>query len=181
MAVVIRLRQQPQAADLLALQTTVRAAHPDLPFEFRPLADLLFDEISLPVLRTGLLMVFGGQAVLIAAISVVGLIRWRVTQRAPEMALRVALGATPGGMRRLVLRSEMTWVFAGIVAGSVCAVIVTPMARSMLILVDPFDTSVLLATVAGILTIALAAVVPVVRPLTINTPRLLAEIREPDR
>jgi putative ABC transport system permease protein len=181
MAFVIRLREQPKAADLLALQTMVRAAHPELPFEFRPLADLLFDEISLPVLRTGLLMVFAGQAILIAAISVVGLIRWRVTQRAPEMALRVALGATPGRMHRLVLRSELTWVFAGIVAGTIGAVIVTPMARSMLTLVDPFDASVLLATIAAILTIALAAVVPVVRPLTINAPRLLAEIRNPDR
>ncbi|MGH9204545.1 MAG: ABC transporter permease, partial [Vicinamibacterales bacterium] len=158
MALTVRLRHQPQVADLQALQTVVRSIDPQVPADFRPMAELLFDEISLPALRTGLLIAFGTQAVLVAAISMLGLMRWRVSQRTPELALRVAIGATPANLRRVLVKSEMGWVLAGITAGTLGIVILMPLARSMLMLVEPLDPMVLALALAILGAIALFSV-----------------------
>jgi putative ABC transport system permease protein len=181
MALVVRLRHEPQTADLQALQTTARAIDPDIPIEFTPLTDLLFNEISLPALRTGLLMTFAIQAVLIGAIGVLGLVRWRVAQRAPELALRIALGATPRVLCIFLLRTEMAWVFAGIVAGTLVTLVVTPMAASMLTFVSPIDATVLPGTIALLVTVALTAVIPIARRVTLDAHGLLAAFRDPTR
>ncbi len=68
-----------------------------------------------------------------------------VGQREREIALRVALGATPGNVRSLVLR-EIAWLSGtGAVLGLVVAVLATRLLRTMLYGVDPLDTTTLAA------------------------------------
>ena len=178
MTMVVRLRGEPRVTDLHALQTMARSVDPQVPVEFTPMADLLFSEISVPMLRTGLLIVFAGQAVLVAAISMVGLIRWRVSQRGAELALRVAVGATPGVIRRVLLRSELGWVLGGLVAGTVGTILLLPMAGPMLAFVDPIDPAIIGTAVTLLIGVALLAILPLATRITINAHGPLAGLRE---
>jgi putative ABC transport system permease protein len=168
MAVMVRLRGVATPRDIQALRAAARQIDSQLPADFTRLADLRSDEVSLPVLRTGLLMAFASQAMLISAISVVGLARWRVTQRNRELALRVALGATPGMVRRLLLRTEMAWVLGGIATGAVFAFLTAPRLGAMLIFVNPRDPSMVASAVGLLSTIALLAVFPLANRIAVG-------------
>lgn len=178
MALTVRLHRPPHVADLQALQTVIRGLDPQVPAEFVPMNQLLFDEISLPAFRAGLLIAFGTQAVLVAAISMLGLIRWRVSQRIPELALRVALGATPANLRRVLVTSELGWVLGGITAGALAIVILMPMARSMLTFVQPLDLTILISAVAILTAIALVSVLPPAARIAQNMRGPLAAVRD---
>ena len=160
MAVTVRLRGVATARDLEALRAAARQVDSQLPADFIRLADLRSDEVSLPVLRAGLLMAFATQAMLISAISVLGLVRWRVAQRSRELALRVALGATPGMIRRLLLTTEMAWVLGGIATGAVFAVLAAPRLGGMLVFVNPRDPGIVASAVGLLSAVALLAVFP---------------------
>jgi ABC-type antimicrobial peptide transport system permease subunit len=60
-------------------------------------------------------------ATLLAAIGLYGVIAYSVARRTREIGIRMALGAAPGGVIRLVMRQGMTVATAGIVAGAVMA------------------------------------------------------------
>lgn len=101
-----------------------------------------------------LLAVFAGMALALAAIGLFGLVRFNVTQRIPEIGIRMALGAQPGDILKMVLVQSGRLIAAGIVAGIAFALILTRMMESLLYGVssaDPAtfaDTSVFLAAVA---------------------------------
>jgi putative ABC transport system permease protein len=168
MAVTVRLRGEATARDMEALRTAARQIDSQLPADFTRLTDLRSEEVSLPVLRTGLLLAFATQAMLISSISVLGLVRWRVAQRSRELALRVALGATPGMVRRLLLTTEMAWVLGGLVTGAVFGFLAAPRLGGMLMLVNPRDPSVVASAVGLLSTVALLAVVPLANRIVVE-------------
>lgn len=168
MAVTVRLRGVVTARDMEALRTAARQIDSQLPADFTRLTDLRSDEVSLPVLRTGLLLAFATQAMLISSISVLGLVRWRVAQRSRELALRVALGATPGMVRRLLLTTEMAWVLGGLVTGAVFAFLAAPRLGGMLIFVNPQDPSIVASAVGLLSIVALVAVVPLANRIAVG-------------
>ncbi len=96
---------------------------------------------SLYAARMGaiLLAVFGGLALLLAAIGLYGVLSFAVSRRTREMGIRVALGARPGDVFRLVLRQGMTLVIVGLVLGLGVALIVTRLLASFLYGVSTTD------------------------------------------
>jgi ABC-type antimicrobial peptide transport system permease subunit len=96
---------------------------------------------SLYAARMGaiLLAVFGGLALLLASIGLYGVMSFAVSRRTREMGIRVALGARPGDVFRLVLRQGMTLVVAGLVIGLIAAAIVTRLLASFLYGVSTTD------------------------------------------
>jgi putative ABC transport system permease protein len=96
---------------------------------------------SLYAARMGaiLLVVFGGLALLLASIGLYGVMSFAVLRRTREMGIRVALGARPGDVFRLVLRQGMTLVVAGLILGLVVAAMVTRLLRSFLYGVSTTD------------------------------------------
>ena len=70
-----------------------------------------------PRLNAVLLGIFSSVALIIAAVGVYGILAYSVTQRTREIGLRMALGASRGGVLRLVVQEGMTVGVAGIVAG----------------------------------------------------------------
>ena len=64
---------------------------------------------------------FGGVALLLAAIGLYGVLAFVVSQRRREIGVRLALGSTPGGVVRLILRQGMVLVGAGLVVGAIAA------------------------------------------------------------
>ena len=96
---------------------------------------------SLYAARMGaiLLAVFGGLALLLASIGLYGVMSFAVSRRTRELGIRVALGARPGDVFRLVLRQGMTLVIAGLVLGVGVAAAVTRLLASFLYGVSTTD------------------------------------------
>jgi putative ABC transport system permease protein len=117
----------------------------------------------------GLFMVFGGIALLLAAIGVYGVLSYSVSQRVREIGVRVALGAQGGDVVRLVLRQGMLLALLGIGFGLPLAFGASRAVASILYNVSPNDPvsfgviSTLLAAIA-----ALASYLPARRALEID-------------
>jgi ABC-type antimicrobial peptide transport system permease subunit len=80
---------------------------------------------------------FGGLAMLVAALGMFGLLAFQVARRTGEMGVRVALGAARGSLIALVLRDVGVMVAGGVGLGSVAAMMTTGIARSMLFGLSP--------------------------------------------
>ncbi len=87
-------------------------------------------------LRTVLLAIFAGVAVLLAAVGIYGVLSYSVAQRVHEMAIRLALGAPPGHLLKLVIGKAMLTVLVGLALGAIGAFALTRVLASLL-----FDTS----------------------------------------
>jgi predicted permease len=86
-----------------------------------------------------LLAVFGALALLLASIGLYGVMAFAVSRRTRELGIRVALGARPADVFRLVLRQGMTLVIVGLVLGLVVAAMVTRLLTSFLYGVSTTD------------------------------------------
>ena len=98
---------------------------------------------------------------LLAAIGVYGVVAYGVSQRRAEFGVRLALGAQPGDVVRLVLGQSMTMIVGGVLAGAALAVPLSSSLRSLLYGVGPGDPTTI-AAVAALLVAAgaLASYVP---------------------
>ncbi len=101
-----------------------------------------------------LLSVFAAMSLALAAIGLFGLVRYNVTQRVREIGIRMALGAQPRDVLKMVIGQNARLIAAGITAGIVFALMLTRLMGSLLYDVSPADPAtyagmaVLLATVA---------------------------------
>jgi putative ABC transport system permease protein len=109
------------------------------------------------VFQTRVLSVFAALALLLAAIGTYGVLAYDVTERSREIALRMALGATPGAVVRMVLRRTATLALAGAAAGVLGSVAVTGVLSKSLYDVRPTDPLTMAAVVVAILGVALVA------------------------
>jgi putative ABC transport system permease protein len=94
---------------------------------------------------------FAVLALVLAALGIYGVISYAVAQRVREMGVRLAIGATPGEVRRLVVREGMTLCIIGAVCGAAAALALGQLASSLLFGVaahDPVTYAVVLATIA---------------------------------
>lgn len=111
----------------------------------------------------------GGFALLLTCIGLYGLMSYGVTQRTPEMGLRMALGARPSAVRWLVVREGAATVLAGIGAGLIVAFASFRMVRSQLFGVEPYDPLTLIVATLLLLTVAFcAAYLPAARASRID-------------
>jgi putative ABC transport system permease protein len=108
-------------------------------------------------------------AVLLAAIGIFGLLSYSVSQRKGEIGVRVALGARPGDVVKLIVGQGMTLVLAGIGAGVAAAVWLSRYLQSQLYAVSPLDPAVYAVVTALLAAVALAAcLLPARRALRVN-------------
>jgi putative ABC transport system permease protein len=103
-------------------------------------------------LSAGLLAVFGMLALLLAAVGIYGVIAYSVSQRVREFGVRMALGATAGDVRGMILREGTRLVAAGVVAGTLIALAAARAVQSMLFVVSAWDVTTFV-TVPAILTL----------------------------
>jgi ABC-type antimicrobial peptide transport system permease subunit len=156
---VYELQTEVQPESLLpALRNVIRQIDPDLPLinirtEDQQIDDDLVQERLFVTLTSG----FGVLSLLLAAVGIYGIMAYSGANRTSEIGIRLALGAQPRQVRRMILR-ESTWLtVAGIVVGVVVAFGCTRLIRSMLYGVAPSDPLTLGAGVGLLLGIALAA------------------------
>ncbi len=139
MTYVLRTRVDP-----LSLAPAVRRALHDRSktaamAKVRPMTEYVAREIS-PVSFTAVLAaIFGGLALLLAATGVYGVFNYQVSQRRPEMGIRMALGAHARDVLRLVLREVGALAAAGALIGMGAAWVAAHWLEKMLYGIGPFD------------------------------------------
>jgi predicted permease len=141
-----------------ALRTAMAQLDPDL-----ALSDLKTMEeratLSMSSRRTSLLLAlaFGGLALFLSAIGIYGVIAYLVAQRRREIAIRMALGSTPAGVVRLVLRQGLVIVALGLAGGLAGAAGLQKVIASQIYGVRPLDPLVIGGATVVMGAIALAA------------------------
>jgi putative ABC transport system permease protein len=108
-------------------------------------------------LRTILLAIFAGVAVLLAAVGIYGVLSYSVARRVHEMAIRLALGASPGSLLKLVIGKAMLMVLVGLALGAVAALALTRVLASLLFETSPTDPMTWIAVGALLAAVALLA------------------------
>jgi ABC-type antimicrobial peptide transport system permease subunit len=118
------------------------------------------EEITAPERMTAsLASLFGAMAALLAGIGTYGLLAYAVAQRRREIGIRMALGAKPGNVARLVARQTFAMTSVGVTAGLGGAMIAAPAFRSLLYGISPLDPVAMI--VAGIFVIVVSALATV--------------------
>jgi putative ABC transport system permease protein len=146
----------------LALEEPVRkavsAVDPTEPIAFvRTGEQFLGFETAYPKFATFLFGIFGGIGLALASIGIFGVVSYSVSRRTREFGIRMALGATPGNVLRLVITSMGRVLIVGFVLGTILSVISTRALRDKLEGISTTNPLVLLAVIAVLATSALLA------------------------
>ena len=104
-----------------------------------------------------LIAIFGGLALLLASVGIYGVVSYVVGMRTREVGLRLALGATPGAVRWLILRQILIVAISGVAAGCALAAICTRVLSQWLFGVERLDEPTAVAVAAILVLVALAA------------------------
>jgi putative ABC transport system permease protein len=141
-----------------SVPAAVHAVEPNQPVEYIRTMDSVIST-GLASRRLTLLLVgsFAGLALLLAAVGIYGMIAYFVSQRTREMALRIALGAHPSDVLRMVMRQGFTFVSAGLFLGLLFAVVLTRLMSSLLFGVTSSDPMTFLAVIVLLAAVALLA------------------------
>jgi ABC-type antimicrobial peptide transport system permease subunit len=125
--------------------------------EVTTLENLLGRAVARPRLMAGLLGMFGIIGLLLGALGIYGLLAYAVTQRRQEIGVRVALGAPPQSVLRLVVGQGMLLAIAGVLIGTFGARLLTRQMQSVLFGITPNDVATFVQVIAVLLGAALLA------------------------
>jgi putative ABC transport system permease protein len=166
---VVRTNGDP-AAFLPSLRSIVREIDPGMAVQGgRALESLLVEMTAQRRLNTLLLSVFGVVAALLAAVGIYGVIAYSVEQRAKELSVRVALGASTGRILRLVMTEGLAMSAAGLAVGLGAALALSRSMTSMLYNVTATDPATFMAITGVAMAVALgASVIPALRATRAN-------------
>jgi predicted permease len=162
------------AGDPAALVPTVRAAvrglDPDLPiYGVKTMEQRVGESLAQRRFAVALLSLFAVLAFGLAAVGTYGVIAYLVSQGTREIGIRMALGATPERISRMVVRGGVVMAGIGIVAGLGGAFVITRFMQSLLFGIAPTDPLTFAAITGGLLLMAvLAAYVPARRAARID-------------
>ena len=141
-----------------AVEQAVHELDPDLPVaRLRSLEEVVSRSISQPRFYMLLLGLFASMAVLLAALGIFAVISYAVTQRSREIGIRMALGARPGSVMRMVLSNAATLVVSGIGLGLLGALALSRVLSGLLFNLSPTDPATLAGVAALLTAVALLA------------------------
>jgi putative ABC transport system permease protein len=140
------------------IRTIVAAVDPEEPVaRIESMDRVLAHSIALQRFLMILMGIFAGLALVLAAVGIYGVLSYQIARRTHEIGIRMALGAAPGDVLRLVLREGMFVVFAGVVVGIAAAFGLSRFLASVLFGVQPADPLTFAAVVFVLVAVALLA------------------------
>ncbi len=157
-----------------AIRATVRKADPQIAVEFEQVKDIVGATISRQQLGMTLMLNFGAVAVLLAAVGIYGVVAYSVSQRRDEMATRLALGSSPGGVFWLVMKQGALLAVLGTVIGLAVAYLSGQIVSSQIYAIrasDPIMLAMAIVIVVGIA--VLATMLPAWRASRLSPARAL--------
>jgi predicted permease len=166
---VVRASQDPISL-AAAVRGILRRADPELPIAgVRPLSAVLDDETAPRRTQLLVLSTFAAVALLLAGLGIHGLLSYAVSQRVPEIGLRLALGATPRGILGMVVGDGLAASLRGAVIGVGLAYLAGRGMQALLFGVPPGDIASSLAGVAlAVLMTLTGSLLPALRALRVD-------------
>jgi putative ABC transport system permease protein len=110
-----------------------------------------------PAFRAKALALFGGLALLLASIGVYGLLSQSIAQRTRELGVRIAVGAGPADVYRLVIGEGLRLTAIGLTAGVLLALLASRAVAALLYGIAPSDVATFAAVVGTLVAVAVAA------------------------
>jgi putative ABC transport system permease protein len=158
-AVVVALRTDGDPLALASsLRSAVREIDADLPvYGVARLDELVSGSVAQPRFVMLLVVVFAALALSLAAVGIYGVMSYTVVQRTGELGVRMALGASPGDLFRLLLGDALRVTAAGLAIGCGAALLLGRTMRGLLFGVSSADPLTFAATTAFLLGVALLA------------------------
>jgi putative ABC transport system permease protein len=152
------VRTPSPASVVEGIRAEIRRAAPDLPIETtRTMDEAVAASVAQPRFRMLLLALFAVTATLIATCGIYGLMAYAVTQRRREIGVRMAVGAEPGDVLRLVLGRALRIVGLGVIVGLAGAVGLTRVLQRFLFGVTPTDPLAFTVVTLLLVAVGLAA------------------------
>ncbi len=154
---VIRAAIEPTALTAAAARE-IHALDPDQPIaDVRTLDAVVAKSIARPRFNALLLSIFAGVALVLASVGIYGVMNYSASQRTQEIGIRMALGAKPGDILRLVVGHGMKLTAAGIAIGLTASLALTRVISNLLFGVTATDLPTFLGVSALLTAVALLA------------------------
>ncbi len=154
---VLRAAIDPAALSA-AVTKEIHALDPDQPVaDIRTLDWVVAKSIARPRFNALLLAIFAGVALVLASVGIYGVMNYSATQRTQEIGIRMALGAKPGDILRLVVGHGMKLTLAGIVIGVIASLALTRVMANLLFGITATDLTTFIAVSAVLTMVALIA------------------------
>lgn len=168
-SIVIRTAQDPRGLASL-VRAQFAAIDPAQPvFDITTLRQRTDDSIETPRFNMTLLAIFASLALVLATIGVYGVISYFVAQRTHEIGIRMALGAAPSDILRLVLGQGTLMILIGLALGVAGSLVLTRFLAKLLYGVRPVDPLTIICVALLLIIVALAACyVPARRALRLD-------------
>ncbi|MCM2273535.1 MAG: ABC transporter permease [Candidatus Didemnitutus sp.] len=170
MTVFTRARTGDAAALAPVVRTTVRALNDDLPIYWpRTLEAMVAQAKFFKQLFAWIFGIFGGVALVLSGVGLYGVMAYSVNQRTQEIGVRMALGAAPGAVLRLILREGGLRLALGLAIGLGLGFLAGKLQTNFLYGVTPTDPATFLGVALTLGTAGLlACLVPALRAVRVN-------------
>jgi putative ABC transport system permease protein len=151
MTVVVKGSSDPNQM-IAAVRQQVKAIDPDQPiYNVRTMDEIRAESVAPERLNLTLLSIFAGIALVLAIVGIYGVMSYSVTQRTHEIGIRMAIGAQPRDVFRMIMGQGMMLALIGVAFGLVGAFGLTRLMATMLFGVEPTDPATF-ASIAVLLT-----------------------------
>ncbi len=140
------------------IRREIQAVDPDLPvFNVRTMNEVIDGSLASRRFSAELVGVFAVVALLLASVGIYGLLAYMVGQRAHEIGVRMALGATPSTIGKMIVSRGAGLAGIGVVVGLILSGIMAPLISSLLYGVRPIDPEVFIAVPLILMVVVLLA------------------------
>jgi putative ABC transport system permease protein len=157
MTLVLRTAVDPGSL-VSAVRREVSDLDKNLPvYGVQTMDDVLSAEVASQRFNAGALAGFAGLAVLLAGVGIYGVMAYAVSQRTREMGVRIALGAGPGNVLRMILNQGLRLALIGVALGLAASFALTRLMSGLLFGVKPSDPETFVLVTTSLLAVALAA------------------------
>ena len=175
-SLVVRTASDP-AAVIASVKQQMREVAPDQGvMDINTMEDLISGSLARPKLETTLMGMFGALALILACVGIYAVASYSVVERTREMGIRLALGAAPRSILRLILGEGLCLAGAGIAGGLLAAIVLTRYLATLLYTIRPSDAVVYGSVSALLFAAALAGCYfPARRALRVDPARVLRE------
>ena len=160
----------PEASAIASIRQVAQADDPAVPvFDAASMNDYIAESLFGERIAASLLTVLDGIAVLLAAIGLYSVMGYSVAQRTNEIGIRVALGAQPRDVLRLIVWEGLMFAVAGLAVGFLAAMAMAKTVSAALFGVSPLDPGVYAAVTVFTLVVAFAStIIPAVHGMRID-------------
>jgi ABC-type antimicrobial peptide transport system permease subunit len=139
------------------IRSQVATLDPTLPVEIETLRQRVSQLADQPRFQTVLVGFFAATGLVLAVIGLYGVVSFLVTQRTPEIGVRIALGATRRDILRLVIITSLRLIALGTFIGLIAALVVSRVLSSLLFNIGPRDPVTFVLVTLLLIFVAIAA------------------------